>query len=300
MTNLDDRLDDRLHALLDGADLPTSPLADDLTRGRARVRRQRFAGGAAGLAAAAVLAGGWAVLPGAGPGDDVTATQGTVASGTSTEPPLEPGATPDWMQTPNLPEMAEQQARLDLWQGILQEHLTPGGERVGLWDEQAGWDPTLGWIDKDGTVIEIEPVGDPRAPGFHWEEAPFSDTTIHGGEFLLEHPDGGFYGSLTVAIIQGRMTEGTKTMGGHWGLKCRTVHDVTCEEAPAPAGADRVQVSRQRDTANFGVYVDRPDGVGVRVHYSSPEWDTEGVATGTVPTVDELVAAALDPHFVAP
>lgn len=118
-----DSLDDRLHELALSADVPVVTPADDLARGRARLRRQRVTSGGAALATAAVI-GLTAAIVGGGDGSPSgtppVAEQSTAMDPTPSPAPAEPTTPP-----PVPADRRDADQLLDDWRQVVADHLDP-------------------------------------------------------------------------------------------------------------------------------------------------------------------------------
>lgn len=258
MTDLDERLRD----LLDRTDLPTSPLEEDLARGRARVRRERLLVGGATLAVAAVLAGGWGLVLGDGPGGDATASHGSIATdpsaGSTSAPPQPSSSAKPEPSGFGSGDPAEDLPVLRRWNSVLAENLDPTREHLEqitreTWNVQGG-------------------VG-------------------HGSRFGWRNVGEDGLGMLQLFVAESRWADEIDSPCT-WGT-------MRCQEAAAPAGAERVRVGR--DGAAVAVVVDRTDGVSVALTFD-PLFGNNSLTpvSGSSLTPEALVGAALDRRLTPP
>jgi hypothetical protein len=126
-------LDQQLRRLAAGIDAPDTPVADDLARGRRRVRRTRLATGGAALATLAVVGVAATAAPGLLGADSsprYAGGDGSPSPEVEVTPSGGPG-NPDQL-TPEDPEGTVR--TLAAWQVILAEHLDPGWKHLVKYD----------------------------------------------------------------------------------------------------------------------------------------------------------------------
>jgi hypothetical protein len=259
-------LDQRLREL--GAEIhpPAVPLADDLARGRSRVRRRRVLA-AAGTAVAVVAIG---LVGTVGPelvsADDrpgYSGGDGTPLPGPETTPPVRPGEKEVVPQVPKGQETFP--APLDsgdyagnetlrLYRDVLAEHLDPQGRHLqkkvtGMQGGGGSLGSRFGWRNpgEDGLgMIVISVNGGWQATG--WEcgmpqvDITCRDITAPGGlegqvaerggavDVAVEHPDG------TVVIVS------KENLFGNNSTVPVSAIDLTVEELAAAAADDRLKL----------------------------------------------------------
>jgi hypothetical protein len=142
-------LDQQLRRLAAGIDAPETPVAEDLARGRRRVRRTRLATAGAVLGTVAVIGVASTAAPGLVGADSSPRYAGGGTSPSPTAPDTTSPAQPDEVEvTPSgdpryldpellAPGDPEDTARtLAAWQAILAEHLDPGWQHLVKYDSK--------------------------------------------------------------------------------------------------------------------------------------------------------------------
>lgn len=251
-------LEQRLRELGEAVPAPHVPLADDVARGRTRVRRHRLAAAGAALASVVVAAGAWNLAPDLGlagpqPGPAAPSPSREVVMRTLTEPPCKaPVGCGD--------DPAGDILVIRAWNAVLADRLDPDRQHLrrvtyprGNWNVQGGraFGSTYVWSNPEGpgvlqlSMSETRDVGEIQSPC----------------NFAM-------------------------TLKGWQQLSCADVAD-------PPAGAWRVRVGQDGDL--LSVVVDRKDGQSVALTFDALVGDdSPPPVSGPGPTVDDLVQAALD------
>lgn len=276
MDTLERQLTERMQNAVDTIDVPWTDTADDVRRGRTRLRRTRGAAvGGAALAMAAVV-GGIAVASG---GDGSRALDPAIPPMTARCPagegePVPEDPSPRFTYTQ--PEVADALAAYD--RAVL-GCLDPQGEAGG---------PSLIAVPTDGFMNEEVEIEGRKVT---FTMPPSSIDT----DYELGSGDQSSTLSLTISDLTRQYERDPEALPPEEDWDC--ADEPGCTEVDL--GVDQVERARyfERDGQLAGVHVRRTDGTTVSL------WQTDEHGKEELPlpwTVEELFAVLLDPALVLP
>lgn len=277
-------LDQRLQQLGDSLDAPTTPLAEDLARGRATLRRQRLVIGGASLGTAAVMALGSTLLFGGG---EEPRSAGYAGNGSGTPPPSmtvsPPSATPSDPEaetsppeTPSDPEGGtDQQPSAD--QGV------PGPDS---WNDPE-MKVLVGW--NDVLAENLDPRREHLSPMTEQNWNVQSGGSL-GSKYTWTNPGESGTGMLQVAVMPA---------GGEW-IDTPCAFDYHCTPVALPRGVQGKAVGKAADGL-LTVIVTRPDGeqVSLTLDFLFGNNATTPIR-GSDLTLEDIARAAADERITLP
>ena len=174
---------ERLHAVAEGFAMPAAPLADDLNRGRRRVRRNRglLAGGVA-LGVASVLAA-VSLVTGGGPAEPPQPVDQPTTTSTPDPKPENPGLNAPLVAPESILQVRELGFHVEGFRA-LGGQLKPDRQSIEVVVSNSSGHSTF--------AVEVYYQG--KAPGLLASDQPRQKVSIHGiaGTFVARFEDGGY------------------------------------------------------------------------------------------------------------